>query len=308
MDCIKEEDNILHPISTKTWKVLIVDDDDEVHKVTQVSLSDFSFEEKNIEFISAYSGNEAKKILRESDDIALVLLDVVMESDDAGLKVSKYIRNELENHFTRVVLRTGQPGFAPIDDVMQDYDIDGYLAKTEITKHKLNHTCYIALRSYRDLIRIQKYQKGLEAVINAIANLTQIDEVLDLAQAVITQLGCVLNAEQAEFVIQNTDIFSLTQSDSETWRIIIDAEKSVMLNKTDKLDKSNQYIELSNKALSIKQSLYEPPHYVNYYQSKRGTETIFLLKTEQKLTKESKKLLHAFSVQVVLTLENLLIK
>jgi len=155
---------------------------------------------------------------------------------------------------------------------------------------------------------MQKYQKGLEAVINAITNLTQINEVLDLAQAVIVQLGCVLNAEQAEFVIQNTDIFTLTLNGSETWRIIIDAEKSVMLNKTDKLEKANQYIELSNIALDKKQSLDEPPHYVNYYQSKRGTETIFLLKTEQKLTKESKKLLHAFSVQVVLTLENLLIK
>jgi CheY-like chemotaxis protein len=308
MDWLSEEENLLPTLATNTWKVLIVDDDDEVHKVTRLSLSDFSFEEKSIDFISAYSGNEAKRILSERNDIALVLLDVVMESDDAGLKVSKYIRNELENYFTRVVLRTGQPGFAPINDVMQDYDIDGYLAKTEITKYKLNHTCYIALRSYRDLTRIQTYQKGLEAVINAIANLTQIDEVLDLAQAVITQLGCVLNAEQAEFVIQNTDIFSLTQSGNETWRIIIDAEKSVMLNKTDKLNKPSQYIDLFNEALSKKESIYQPPHYVNYYQSKRGTETIFLLKTEQKLTKESKKLLHAFSVQVVLTLENLLIK
>ena len=308
MDWLSEEENLLPTLVTNTWKVLIVDDDDEVHKVTRLSLSDFSFEEKSIDFISAYSGNEAKRILSERNDIALVLLDVVMESDDAGLKVSKYIRNELENYFTCVVLRTGQPGFAPINDVMKDYDIDGYLAKTEITKYKLNHTCYIALRSYRDLTRIQTYQKGLEAVINAIANLTQIDEVLDLAQAVITQLGCVLNAEQAEFVIQNTDIFSLTQSGNETWRIIIDAEKSVMLNKTDKLNKPSQYIDLFNEALSKKESIYQPPHYVNYYQSKRGTETIFLLKTEQKLTKESKKLLHAFSVQVVLTLENLLIK
>jgi len=307
MDWLSEEPNLSPTLATTTWKVLIVDDDDEVHKVTQLCLLDFSFEEKGIEFINAYSGDEAKKILSERNDIALVLLDVVMESDDSGLKVSKYIRNELENHFTRVVLRTGQPGFAPINDVMQDYDIDGYLAKTEITKHKLNHTCYIALRSYRDLTRIQKYQKGLEAVINAIANLTQIDEVLDLAQAVITQLASVLNAEQAEFVIQNTDIFTLTKNGSDTWRIIIDAEKSVMLNKNDKLDKPYQYIELTNKALSTKHNLYEPPHYLNYYQSKRGTETIFLLKTEQKLTKNSKKLLHAFSVQVVLTLENLLL-
>lgn len=308
MDWLSEEDDLVLPPTTKTWKVLIVDDNDEVHIVTRLCLSDFVFEDKSIEFISAYSGDEARIILRDRDDIALVLLDVVMESDNAGLKVSKYIRNELENHFTRVVLRTGQPGFAPIDDVMQDYDIDGYLAKTEITKHKLNHTCYIALRSYRDLIRIQKYQKGLEAVINAIANLTQIDEVLDLAQAVITQLGIVLNAEQAEFVIQNSDIFTLTQSKCETWRIIINAEKSIMLNKSDKLNKPKQYIELTNKALDKKQCFYEPPYFVNYYRSNRGTETIFLLKTEQKLTKESKKLLHVFSIQVVLTLENLLVK
>lgn len=308
MDWLHEETSALKAVSTKTWKVLVVDDDEEVHKITQLSLADFIFEERNLEFISAYSGDDAKKILSERDDIALVFLDVVMESDDAGLKVSKYIRNELDNHFTRVVLRTGQPGFAPLDDVMQYYDIDGYLAKTQITKHKLSHTCYIALRSYRDLIRIQKYQKGLEAVINAITNLTQIDEVLDLAQAVITQLGCVMNAEKAEFVIQNSDIFTLTQSGSDAWRIIIDAEKSVIINKADKLEQPNQYLALSNAVLERKESLYEHPHYVNYFQSKRGTETIFLLKTEQKLAKESKKLLHVFSIQVALTLENLLNK
>ncbi len=308
MDWLSEETDITPIIEKRTWKVLIVDDDEEVHKVTELCLSDFHFENRAIEFINAYTGEEAKKILKQRNDIALVLLDVVMESDNAGLTVSKYIRNDLENHFTRVVLRTGQPGFAPINDVMQDYDIDGYLSKTEITKHKLNHTCFIALRSYRDLSRIQSYQKGLEAVINAIANLSQIDEVLDLAQAVITQLASVLNADQAEFVIQNTDIFTLTQNGDKTWRIIIDAEKSVMLNEADKLDKPDQYTELTNKALNIKTSLYEPPHYVNYYQSTRGTETIFLLKTDQKLTKDSKKLLHAFSVQVVLTLENLLVK
>lgn len=156
MDWLNKESNLSLPLTANKWKVLIVDDDDEIHKVTQLSLLDFSFEEKSIEFISAYTGDDAKKILREHNDIALVLLDVVMESDDAGLKVSKYIRNELNNHFTRIILRTGQPGFSPIGDIMKDYDIDGYLAKTKITKHKLNHTCYIALRSYRDLTHVQK--------------------------------------------------------------------------------------------------------------------------------------------------------
>jgi len=143
MDWLSDKSNLSQPLTTNTWKVLIVDDDDEIHKVTQLSLSDFSFEDKSLEFISAYSGDDAKRILREFDDIALVLLDVVMESDDAGLKVSKYIRNELENHFTRVVLRTGQPGFAPINDVMQYYDIDGYLAKTEIKPYLLYCTSFL---------------------------------------------------------------------------------------------------------------------------------------------------------------------
>lgn len=301
------EENTVTP--TETWKVLIVDDDDEVHKVTRLSLSAFSFENKTLEFISAYSGNEAKGILSHRDDIALVLLDVVMESDDAGLNVANYIRHELDNYYTRVVLRTGQAGFAPINDVMQHYDIDGYLAKTEITKHKLNHIFYIALRSYRDLVRIQKYQKGLEALINAIANLTQMDEVLELAQAVMAQLGCVLNAEQAEFIIQDADIFALAKNENDTWRVVIDAEKSAMLTKSESLDGSaNQYKALTDRVLGAKQSVFEHPYYVNYYRSERGTETIFLVKTEQALNKESKKLLHAFSVQVVLTLENLLIK
>lgn len=308
MDWLSEEPDLSPTASVGTWKVLIVDDDDEMHHVTKLSLSDFLFEDKALEFISVYSGDEARRILKERDDIALVFLDVVMESDDAGLKVSQYIRNELENYFTRVVLRTGQPGFAPINDVMEDYDIDGYLAKTEITKQRLNHTCYIALRSYRDLTRIKKYQKGLEAVINAITNLTQIDEILDLAQAVITQLGCVLNAEQAEFVIQNVDVFTLAKTESKTWRIIMDPEKSAILDESDKLNECHQFTDLSQRSLQQKESIYEPPYYVNYYQSQRSTETIFILKTNQQLSKEGKKLLHAFSIQVVLALENLLIK
>ena len=66
-----------------TWKVLIVDDEPEVHAVTRLALSDFKFQDKRLEFVSAYSGAEAKKLIDEHPDAAIILLDVVMETDDA---------------------------------------------------------------------------------------------------------------------------------------------------------------------------------------------------------------------------------
>ena len=303
-------DEIVEPLEviTKTWKLLIVDDDKEVHKVTCLSLADFIFEGRKIEFVSVYSGDEAKAYLSKNNDVAVVFLDVVMESDDAGLTVSKFIRDDLGNFFTRVLLRTGQPGFAPIRDVMRDYDIDGYIAKTDGSKQNLNHALYIALRSYRDLVRIQKYQQGLEAVINSVTNLTQIDEILDLAKAIIGQLNTVLGAEEAEFTIQGADVFALTQNENESCQILVNNEHSLVIKNTEELNEHREYVQLTERALANKQSFFAPPFYVNYYQSQRGTETVFLLKTEGVLNNESQKLLHVFSIQVVLTIENLLRK
>jgi CheY-like chemotaxis protein len=101
--------------------------------VTKLALGDFVFQDKNLEFVSAYDGEQAKQMFREHDDIAVVLLDVVMETDDAGLLVAEFIRNEMDNHFTRIILRTGQPGQAPERDVIINYDINDYKSKTELT-------------------------------------------------------------------------------------------------------------------------------------------------------------------------------
>ena len=68
------------------WQVLVVDDDEEVHRITELALSDFVYANRRLEFINAYSGAQARKKLQENPGIALILLDVVMESDDAGLR------------------------------------------------------------------------------------------------------------------------------------------------------------------------------------------------------------------------------
>ena len=78
------------------WLILIVDDDHEVHAITRVVLGEMSFEERPVRFLSAYTARQARSLLVEHPGIAAILLDVVMETDDAGLKLVRHIREEME--------------------------------------------------------------------------------------------------------------------------------------------------------------------------------------------------------------------
>ncbi|MCB9098888.1 MAG: response regulator [Anaerolineales bacterium] len=144
-----------------TWKVLIVDDDQEVHDVTKLALRRLVFQDKGVEFLSAYSTSEAIDLLKTHTDIAVILLDVVMEEKDSGLKVTRFIRDDLKNHLVRIVLRTGQPGEAPEESVIIDYGINDYKTKSELTRRKLFTMIIAALRSYGDLITIERNRQEL---------------------------------------------------------------------------------------------------------------------------------------------------
>ncbi|MFQ3169995.1 MAG: signal transduction histidine kinase [Oleispira sp.] len=139
--------------------VLVVDDDEAVIQVTRLVFSRFKFESHTLELIFAYSCEEAVDILSQRDDIAIVLLDVVMESDDSGFEVISFIRNQLNNHLIRILLRTGQPGLAPERQVIHDYDINDYIAKTDATTNRLNLAMINALRAYRDILRAEYFAK-----------------------------------------------------------------------------------------------------------------------------------------------------
>ena len=149
-------------IEKETWKILIVDDEKGIHAATKIALSEFSFNKKGLSFISAYSGEEAKKILAMDNDIALIFLDVVMETEDAGLLVVQYIRDVLKNHVVRIVLRTGQPGQAPEEETILKYDINDYKNKTELTSQNLFTVTVSSLRSYQHITNLNEYQEKLE--------------------------------------------------------------------------------------------------------------------------------------------------
>ncbi|MES2071858.1 MAG: hypothetical protein V4488_15995 [Pseudomonadota bacterium] len=116
------------------WKILIADDDINVHETTLLALSGVQIHGRPLEFLHAYSAREARSIIEAEQDLALVLLDVVMETVDAGLKLVSVIRNELGRNNLRIVLRTGQPGYAPEKQVNHEFAIDGYTTKSKLTR------------------------------------------------------------------------------------------------------------------------------------------------------------------------------
>ncbi len=175
------------------WNVLIVDDDPGIHEVSKLALAGFSFERKKCNFISAYSAQEAIKILEETPNIALALVDVVMETEDAGLILVNHIRNELKNRLIRIILRTGQPGQAPEEEIIHDYDINDYKAKSELTTQKLYTSVLTSLRTYRDMVAIEKNRQGLKKIIYTSTSIEKISSLEIFLSAVLEQLAALLH-------------------------------------------------------------------------------------------------------------------
>jgi len=130
------------------WRILIVDDEPDVHRATTFALSQLKILGRELEFLHAHSAEEAAELLRREKDIAVVLLDVVMDGADAGLQLVHTIRKTLALSDVRIILRTGQPGYAPEIETIYDYDINDYKTKSELTRTKLYASVTAALRAY----------------------------------------------------------------------------------------------------------------------------------------------------------------
>ncbi len=177
----------------KSWLVLIVDDERDVHEVTELSLRGMVVEGRELQFLHAYSCAQAREIVATHADIAVILLDVVMESHDAGLQLVQVIRQECGRSSVRIVLRTGQPGFAPEIETIQKYDINDYRTKTELTQVRLFTSLAGAIRSYRHLVAMEETRRGLEVVVHASTELSQVRGVTLFAKGMVIQLCALMN-------------------------------------------------------------------------------------------------------------------
>ncbi|WP_235501812.1 two-component system response regulator [Janthinobacterium sp. Ant5-2-1] len=167
---LERTDAAAEPATATPWRVLIVDDDVDVHVVTKFALSQASFQGRRLSFLHAYSGAEALALLRSTPDIAVVLLDVIMETQDAGLQVARQIREDLHNTAVRIILRTGQPGQALEHRIIIDYDINDFWCKTDLTTRKLFTTVIASLRTYATLREAEQQVAELAAALAQCGN------------------------------------------------------------------------------------------------------------------------------------------
>ncbi len=185
-----------------SWKILVVDDEVDIRTLTRLNLKGFCFDGRELQILEAASAHEARQVLAEHDDIAVALIDVVMETDDAGLRLVEYIRQELNNKMIRLVIRTGQPGVAPERFVIDNFDIDDYKDKTELTATRLYTTVRSALKAYRDLKTIDLNRIGLSRVLNAAPDLYRISNASlnGFFEGVLTQIVGLCNLADVSFI------------------------------------------------------------------------------------------------------------
>lgn len=200
-----------------TWKVLIVDDEQEVHDVTKLVLRNFEFEGKSLKLLHAYTAVEGIRMFGEHSDIAVALLDVVMDGDDAGLRLVHHVRQAMGNRFVRIILRTGQPGIAPEREVITRYDINDYKEKTELSAQKLFSVMISALRSYRDIKALDDMRRGLERMLETATSLFRARSIPRFADISLHKLASLFDLEKSIlqdklgggiFVVQSSQLYA----------------------------------------------------------------------------------------------------
>lgn len=293
-------------VISNAWKVLIVDDEKSVHDVTRLALNDFSYEGIGLHFFHAYSAAEAKDILLNEEDIALAIIDVVMEEEHAGLNLINYIRNDLKNRILRIVLRTGQPGQAPEREVLSQYDINDYKEKTELTSQKLYSTIFTSIRSYRDISALEATRHGLERVISSTAIIHRLNNLNEFINGVLEQLVAVLylGKDTAYLVqgitaIEGTGMGSTILGGTGRYANLVGSAATEVLSTTE--------LSLINKSRESKSCVSEGSNYAIYFSPGDDTDDVLLFNSKSELQGDAMYLLKLFCVNIGVAYSNILL-
>lgn len=286
-----------------SWKILIADDEEDVHTMTKLALKKFSFEDRGLEFFHAYNGKETVEILKKNPEINLLLLDVVMDSDDDGLLTVKKIREELQNTTLRIVLRTGQPGSAPEKDVIINYGIDDYKEKTELTSIKLLTTVIASLRTSHHLHTIERNRVGLSKIIEASRSVFKVRSILKFTSGVLTQLTSILNISKSSLYQYNTGDSFFASLNNNQFRMIASTGKySVKRKDTNIVPEALEYL---NRAYLNKESYFDDDIYVGYFESNDNNIIFLYMEGCRNLDSEDRNFLEIFMHNISVAFDNI---
>jgi signal transduction histidine kinase len=288
---------------SRRWKIAVIDDEPAVHEGTRYALGDYQLNGQGLEILSAYSAVEGRQLMRSHPDVAVVLLDVIMESDTAGLDLVEFIRGELKNDTVRIILRTGQPGQAPERRVIVDYDINDYKAKTELTADKLFTALTAALRGYQQLQRMVETRRGLEIIIEAASTLFDFKSMQRLAEGVLTQIASLLNVDCAGILVLREP-----QSSHETFSVLAGSGCYSRFIGTD----VSQMIEhdlrrLVEEAFVRRRHEFSAQRSVLYIKTLSGSEVVVVLEAARHLSETDRTLVEIFCSRLSIAFDNVIL-
>src|SRR5499426_4343533 len=306
------EDDIVHliddpggrpPEQGPRWKIAVIDDEPAVHDGTKFALHDYRLNGQGLDILSAYSAAEGRQLLRDNPDVAVVLLDVIMESDTAGLELVEYIRHELKNETVRIILRTGQPGQAPERRVIVDYDINDYKAKTELTADRLFTAMTAALRSYQQIQRMVQTRRGLEIIIDAASRLFDLRSMQQLAEGVLTQIASLLNVECAGILVLRDE-----GNNGENFSVLAGSGCYSQFTGVRKVELLKPELrQMVREAFARRENEFLPERSVLYMQTGSGREIVALLEAAKDLSETDRTLVEVFCSRLSVAFDNVIL-
>lgn len=304
-----DDDVIENQYDELFWLIAIVDDEKSVHDVTKLALANTKVHGRKLKFISAFSGEEGYKLLQENSECAVVLLDVVMESSDAGLLLAERIRKELKLENLQIILRTGQPGYAPEEDIITRYEINDYKTKNELTRDKLFTSLATALRSYSHLQALEESKKGLRNVIHASASLMKERSIHEFASGVLQQINALFHlSAQGIFCVSQKPLKGpneFTTSKNNSFLVVATTNQYNDLYGQDIYSPNpSAAAKIAQKSLLLKEHVLENNITALYLSTPSQWQGVVVIEGGLNLSKIDEELLKVFCLNVALGLEN----
>ncbi|RED52220.1 HD domain-containing phosphohydrolase [Aestuariispira insulae] len=286
-----EEDELQEPLIPRApWRILVVDDEDSVHRATQVAFQDFLIDRRPIEILSAHSGARGRELLEQNEDLAAVFLDVVMETTHEGLDIARWIREELNNQNIRIILRTGQPGYAPPDKVIQAYEINDYQDKTELTAQKLRTICMSAVRAYRDIMALQRNRKGLERIIAASSEIFATHFLEEFASGSLELLASFLQDSDSAYVKYSS--LTAMEKGNQTRIVAATGDYAPFIGKDPNYVIPGRALDYMRGPIDTAAMFEDQGDLIIVFEGRPGIRNLIFVKNVQKLSTESRSLLN----------------
>ena len=286
----------------EAWKVLIVDNDPDIQSVIELALFDLTVLDRRLAYIHAYSEQDAYQGIKDNNDIALVLLNVDIETDDAGLNVVKYIREKLCREAIRIVLMTDQSDYCPDETVIKDYDISDYKSKNDLTRSKLMPSVFAAIRSYQQIFAVNENHLGLEKIISVSSALLEQRSLQNYAQGVITEFIQLFggNILKGLFCIRGHEIVDSVDNFYILGQIGFSSEK--INQNLDNLH-NEQVSQLVTKCFEEKQHQFTEKNIALYF-SRSGYQAVLFFEINSALSETHKQLIDVFLTNIAVGYEN----